>query len=216
MHNYVSSAANKLLRVSSKNRPQVSKRAQWLVTELPSSFCKSGHFKRSMEEVFKFSSCFWEPCLTHSYLSCKKELRFPQDIAVQLIWAHAQRRIMCVSLYIYVLYLVRQAIEKRSFVKIICHEIGETHVSLILKTVYQGAKEPHAPLTMKIMKSDYPRKLWVCLTHKPQPQGGKKNYQKGHSEQSESRTELNSHWTHKKQTQSLQGRRKQEEFKGNK
>lgn len=41
----------------------------------------------------------------------------------------------------------------------ICHEIGEAHVSLILKAVHQGAEEPHTPLTMKIMKSDYPRKL---------------------------------------------------------
>lgn len=86
-------------------------------------------------------------------------LRISEELAVLLIWAHEQGRIMCVSIYIYVLYLVRQATEKRSLVKIICHEIGETHVSLILKAVHQGAKEPHTPLTMKIMKSDYPRKL---------------------------------------------------------
>lgn len=129
------------------------------MTELPFSFCKSGHFKRCMERASKFSRCFWEPWPTHSYPSCKKEPRIPQDLAVQLIWVHAQRRIMCVSIYIYVLYLVRHAIEKRSLVKIICHEIRETHGSLILKAVHQGAKEPHAPLTMKIMKSDYPRKL---------------------------------------------------------
>lgn len=128
------------------------------MTELPFSFCKSGHFKRCMERASKFSRHFWESWLTQSYLSYKKELRIPQDLAVQLIWTHAQRRIMCVSIYIYVLHLVRQAIEKRSLVKIICHEIGETHVSLILKAVNQGTKEPHAPLTMKIMKSDYPRK----------------------------------------------------------
>jgi len=66
---------------------------------------------------------------------------------------------MCVSVYTYVLYLVRQAIEKRSPVKMVCHEIGETDVSLILKAVHKGAKEPCAPRTMKIMKSDYPRKL---------------------------------------------------------
>lgn len=98
---------------------------------------------------------------------------------------------MCVFVFMCCVFLAK---EKRSLVKIICHEIGEIHVSLILKAVHQGAGEPHTPLTQKIMKSDYPRKLWACLTHKPQPQGEKKNYQKGHSEQSESRTELNSSW----------------------
>lgn len=40
--------------------------------------------------------CFWELWWIHSYLSCKKELRIPQDLAVQLIRAHAQRRTLCV------------------------------------------------------------------------------------------------------------------------
>lgn len=66
---------------------------------------------------------------------------------------------VCVCVCVFVLYLVWQGIEKRSLVKMICHEIGEAHVSLILKAVHQGAEEPHTPLTMKIMKSDYPRKL---------------------------------------------------------
>lgn len=84
---------------------------QWVIsgwTALHS--CKSGPFKRFFERPSKFSRCFWEPWPVYSYQSFKS-WEFPKTL--QWSWYGPMNKERSrVSVYIFVLYLARQAIEE--------------------------------------------------------------------------------------------------------